>query len=108
MSRLGDKIKPYLFILPHYLVFIAFFAIPTVSTVAISFCKWDFITSPRFVGLQNYHLFLGTAGGYYFNLFWNSFFNTLRYVVLSVPLLVAMPLLLAAALGSLRRGASFF
>lgn len=108
MSRLGEKYKPYLFILPHYLFFIAFFAIPTVSTLVISFCKWDFITPPRFVGLQNYHSLLGVAGGYYFNLFWNSFFNTLRYVVFSVPLLVVVPLLLAAALGSLKRGASFF
>lgn len=108
MYKLKKKIVPYLFILPHYLAFIVFFAIPAVMAIYISFCKWDFVTSPKFVGIENYKMLLIDQSSYYFKLFWGSFMNTLKYVVISVPLLVTVPLFLAAALLKIKKGAGIF
>ena len=69
MSKIKRKIEPYLFIAPHYLVFIVFFAIPAIMALYVSFCKWDFVSAPKFIGLKNYITLLTDKDSYYFNLF---------------------------------------
>ena len=108
MSKIKRKIEPYLFIAPHYLVFIVFFAIPAIMALYVSFCKWDFVSAPKFIGLKNYITLLTDKDSYYFNLFWSSFKNTVLYVVVSVPLLMAIPLLIAVLLSKVKKGASIF
>lgn len=108
MSKFKRKIEPYLFILPHYLMFIVFFAIPAVMALYVSFCKWDFVSAPKFVGLKNYITLLADKDSYYFGLFWSSFRNTLGYVVVSVPLLILVPMFLAVLLTKLKKGAGVF
>lgn len=108
MSKFKRKIEPYLFILPHYLMFIVFFAIPAVMALYVSFCKWDFVSAPKFVGLKNYITLLADKDSYYFGLFWASFRNTLGYVVVSVPLLILVPMFLAVLLTKLKKGAGVF
>jgi len=108
MHAIKKKIGPYLFIMPHYLIFIIFFLIPAIMSVYVSFCNWDFVTAPRFTGLENYITILKDNNSYYFKLFWNSFKNTVGYVLISVPLLVFVPLFLSVALSKIKRGNSFF
>ena len=108
MSNVKKKIEPYLFILPHYLMFIMFFLIPAIMALYVSFCKWDFVSAPKFVGLKNYLTLLTEKDSYYYALFWNSFRNTLGYVVVSVPLLMFVPMIIAVLLTKMKKGASIF
>lgn len=106
MKGFVKKIGPYLFLLPHYSLFLIFFLIPAVSGFLISFCKWDFVSPPVFVGLHNYKEILVNRSGYYFDLFWRSLYNTAKFVFLSVPCLMAFPLLIAAALKRVGRASA--
>lgn len=108
MSNVKKKIEPYLFILPHYLMFIMFFLIPAIMALYVSFCKWDFVSAPKFVGLKNYLTLLTEKDSYYYALFWNSSRNTLGYVVVSVPLLMFVPMIIAVLLTKMKKGASIF
>lgn len=90
---------PYLFILPHFIFFMIFAAFPFVLGIIISFFEYDYLRpeAARFVGLENYTA-LFTAGTVEFPIFWNALTNTVRFVVMSVPLLIVVPLLLALLL----------
>lgn len=100
---------PYLFILPHLIFFAVFVGYPFFNGIYISFLSYDYLRpeATRFVGFQNF-IDLFTAGSVKFNEFWNSVMVTLKFVVWSVPFLVAIPLGLAVALNSKLPGRNFF
>lgn len=100
---------PYLFILPHLIVFIVFIGYPFFNGLWISFHEFDYLRpeSTRFVGLDNYfNLF--RSGNVKFNEFWNSLINTGQFVIYSVPFLVVIPLLLAVLLNTKVPGRNVF
>lgn len=97
----------YLFILPHYLLFLIFIAIPTLFTIYISFTNWDLFGSPTFVGLENYRLLLFEKGHTYNTYFWNGIKNTLIYVIISVPVGILVPLAFAGILNENPPGKRF-
>ena len=103
------KVTPYLFILPHLVFFMLFIGYPFFNGLWISFHEFDYLRpeSTRFVGLQNY-LALFTPGTIKFNEFWNAFFNTLEFVLYSVPPLVLVPLFLAILLNTKTPGRNVF
>jgi multiple sugar transport system permease protein len=115
LAHTGKKRKkrarwvPYLFILPHLIFFIGFLAYPFFNGLYISLFRYDYLQSSTnvFVGLQNY-INLFTQGTVEFQEFWNSLWNTIQFVVYSVPLLVAIPLLLALLLNSKIPGRNIF
>jgi len=107
--RIGEKwYTPYLFILPHLILFIAFVGWPFFLGIWISLHDWDFFDpqSP-FVGLENY-LSLFTPGSIHFGFFWQTLWNTIIFVLISTPTLVLVGLGLAAMLNSRIRGRNFF
>lgn len=81
---------------------------PVVIGLVISFCKWDFYTAPKFVGLLNYKEILINRDGYFYSEFWNGLMNTLKYVAFSVPFLVFVPLLIAVGINVKTKGAQLF
>jgi multiple sugar transport system permease protein len=100
---------PYLFILPHFLFFLAFAAFPFFSGLVISLFQYDFVRpeAATFVGLNNYTA-LFTPGTVEYPVFWNSLINTLEFVLMSVPLLIVIPLILALLLNTNAPGRNFF
>lgn len=100
---------PYLFILPHLLVFGAFLAWPFFYGLYISLFNFDFLRPDRrpFVGLQNY-LNLFTPGSIQFDDFWRAMSNTGVFILYSVPPLVVVGLVLAVILNGKYRGRNFF
>ena len=54
-----DKFGMIIFLAPAVILFIAFFIYPVSFVVTNSFMKWDGMSSPEFVGLQNYFSILG-------------------------------------------------
>lgn len=91
------SIFPYLFIAPHLLLFTVFLITPTITGFIMSFFKWDYITKPVFVGLKNYGNLLDSNAIDYLK-FWTTFGNTLKFVVITVPLLIIISLFLAILL----------
>lgn len=88
-----DKAYPYLFILPFFLIFIAFNLFPILYSFAISLTKWDGVNPSVFVGLENY-IRLFTADP----LFYQSILNTVILIAVAIPLQLAMGLLMAVLL----------
>lgn len=81
-SRLVDTAAPYLFIAPFLVSFLLFFAVPSITSVALSFFRYRGYGPARFVGLQNYSSLLDSPD------FWQSVRNTGFYwLVPMVPLL---------------------
>ncbi|MFD7311116.1 carbohydrate ABC transporter permease [Promicromonospora sp. NPDC059942] len=99
---------PYLFLAPFLLIFGTFVLVPAVSGLWMSLHNWDFFLPDRpFVGLQNY-VDLFTPDALVAQQFWESMRATGLFVVLSVPLLMAVPLGLALLLNQRFRGRTFF
>lgn len=87
-----EWIWAYLFIAPTVLGLYIFFLYPMVSSVFISFTKWNHLSAPRYIGLSNYkQLFQDPT-------IWLEFKNTMFFVLVSVPLTVGISLFLASAL----------
>ena len=71
---------------------------PILATFGISLTKWDMLTAPQFVGLENYGKLLGD------DRFLKALRNTVFYTVVSVPVGLVLALGLAAALNQQIRG----
>ena len=86
MKRLCiDKLYPYLFLAPFFLIFISFALFPMMYTLIISFTHWDGVTEMTFVGFKNYiRLFTNDP------MFYKSIFNTALVIVIAIPLQMAL------------------
>lgn len=84
----------YLFLAPYLALFAAFLLAPLVYGFVLSFFEWELISPapPRFIGLGNY---AEAFGSHYF---WSALGATFRFVVMSVPLTVAVALAVAVGL----------
>lgn len=108
-GRRGINWTPYLFILPHLILFVLFLGYPFFFGLYISTFDYDFLRpqATRFVGLQNY-INLFTPDSIQFQRFWNALGNTFEFVLYSVPLLVIIPLALAVLLNTKLPGRNIF
>lgn len=77
--------QEYLFISPFFILFAIFFAYPIGWSLILSFQKWDGVTARTWVGLDNYRFVLNDP------LTQKMFKNTLRFLVVLVPLGVFLP-----------------
>jgi multiple sugar transport system permease protein len=99
---------PYVFLAPYLVLFAIFVLIPAVFGLWISLHNWDYLLPEQpWVGLQNY-VNLFTPGSPTAGFFWQSMQATGIFTLLSVPLLVIIPLLVALILNQSFRGRNFF
>ena len=106
--HMNPKLTPYLLVAP-LMAFIAVFTyVPIFTSIDLSFRSWNFMAPDKpFVGFDNYARLLSSDA------FWNSFRVTAIFAAVSVPLRLALALLIAnylkrEALSSrLLRGALF-
>jgi multiple sugar transport system permease protein len=99
--RGGEARWAYLFIAPMVVGLVLLSAGPILATLGISLTKWDLLTPPQFVGLDNYtKLFADPRFGY-------ALRNTTFYTAVSVPLGLILSLGLAIALNQAIRGISW-
>ncbi|MEO7061537.1 MAG: sugar ABC transporter permease [Lapillicoccus sp.] len=81
----------WLFPVPALLLYVTFFVIPTIQGVVYAVTDWDgFSPTARFVGLDNFATILSGD-----DLFLNSLFNNLKFMVVVVVFQTAFSLLLA-------------
>ena len=91
--------EAYLFLLPSLAGFLIFVAVPVIVSLLLSFVNWNLLRPPEFVGVANYVQLLSRDP-----VFWKVLKNTLFYVVVTVPLQIALGLTLAVALNRAIRG----
>jgi multiple sugar transport system permease protein len=93
----------YLFIAPWLIGFLVFTAGPFLTSVFLSFTRYDVVSSPKWVGLANYQVLLGQD-----ELFFKSAWVTIRFAIVSVPLGIVAGVALALLLNANVRGISVY
>ncbi|HEY5275619.1 MAG TPA: sugar ABC transporter permease, partial [Coriobacteriia bacterium] len=97
------RLMPYLLILPGLAFYTLFVIVPIIGTLSLSLFQWDGLTTPIWVGLNNFSHVIAdpdTLAG---------FTVSLVFLVFNCLLPVAIGLLLVAAMTRARvRGLSFF
>ncbi len=85
------------YILPSFLLMLAFTFIPICMTIYFSFTKYNLSQPPQWIGLQNYSKLITNS---YLH---QSLINTVQYVAVTVPIQTLLALIIAAFLsGRLR------
>lgn len=97
-SRLG-----LIFAAPWIIGFAVFIAYPIVASLYYSFCQFDAIRPPHWVGLQNYQRMF-----YEDDLFWKSLWNTVYMVAVGLPISLVASLGIALLLNQKIRGIAFY
>lgn len=93
----------YIFISPWILGFLLFSGGPLIFSLYMSFTEWDILSSPKFVGLENYRFAVQDDPQ-----FWNSLWRTSYFAMLAVPLGLIGSLLLAILLNQGLRATNLF
>ncbi|GGK28914.1 sugar ABC transporter permease [Deinococcus malanensis] len=102
------NLEPYLYLLPHALLFFVFTVYPVGYGIYIATHRWDLLAETQaFVGSE-YFRNLFTPGSPQFEFFWRTLINTAFFTVVTVPLLVASSLGLAVLLHRPIFGRAFF
>lgn len=98
----NENLIGYLFVAPLICGLLLFTYGPVLAAFGLSFTKGDYISTPKWIGLENYANLLRE------DLFWKSLKNTLYYVVGVVPAGMVLSLLLALAMNQKLRGIVIF
>lgn len=88
-GNLGDRIAPYVFVLPAFLIVFVFFFLAALNTIRLSFTDSTMLIPGKFIGIQN---FLDIPKDPYFKY---AIVNSSLYVICVVPFMVILPLILA-------------
>lgn len=93
MTLRGLKASPwaYLFLAPYLTLFAVFLVAPLAFGLALSFYRWEMLSPlpPRWIGLGNYGEALQSID------FWRATWATVRFVVMTVPLVTLLGLAIA-------------
>src|SRR5699024_1713989 len=98
------------FLLPSLIGLMIFSLLPLIVSAVISLTDWnglDSLTEPgffqeHFIGLDNYQAILSSSE------FWGVLWNTFRYIILYIPLMLIASLGVAYLLSRQRRGVTAF
>ncbi len=97
------EVTGLLFATPWLIGLAVFIAYPIAASLYYSFCSYDAIRSPHWVGLQNYQRLFGED-----DLFLKSLWNTLYMVVIGLPIGLVASLGIALLLNQKLRGMAFY
>lgn len=93
---------PLLFLAPNMLIFFIFIIIPAVAGLRMSLFNWSILGEHSFTGFSNYISLIRDGS------FWESLGNTIRYVLLTVPLLTGSALAVALLVSGQEKGNGIF
>ncbi|WP_245823525.1 carbohydrate ABC transporter permease [Metabacillus halosaccharovorans] len=88
----------YLFIAPTVLGLFVFYMFPAIASFALSFTKWNGISTAEYVGLENIMTLLSDES------FIRSVLNTVVFTIVSVPLSVIFALIISLLLNQRIKG----
>ena len=87
-----EKVAGYIFTLPFILGFTFFIVVPMAMSLYYSFCNYNILSPPNFVGLKNYSKMFSDET------FYKALFVTLKFAFVSVPLKLLFALIVAILL----------
>jgi multiple sugar transport system permease protein len=93
----------WVFLSPWVLGAIVLTLLPMAVSLYLSFTDYDLFSPPKWVGLRNYVQMFTEDPRY-----WRSVVTTLMYVLVAVPLQLALALIVALALKGMKRGKGFY
>lgn len=96
------KWLPYLLVSPYLIFVVVFVAFPVLFCFYLTFNKWNIISPMKFIGIDNYSRL------FHDRLFWKAIGNTLKFLLLHIPLQLIVSLFLAYLLNQKLRAAAFF
>ncbi len=97
-----SNLAGYLFIAPWLIGVVCFVTGPILAAIGFSFCKWNMISPPQWVGVQNY---LSLPGNDKFVI---GLLTTAKYALLVIPISLFGGLFTAGLLTCRIKGADFF
>jgi len=102
-NSLSERIAPYAYVAPFFIIFIVFGLFPLLFTFYVSLFDWNPIGKQTFVGLRNFEQLFADGR------FWNALLNTFGiFLISTIPQLI-LALFLAHLLNHARlRWANFF
>lgn len=96
--RKREAVMGYLFIAPVLIGLIIFTAGPVLVSLGLSLFKWNVFTPPEFIGLDNFTRMFDDRETI------TSFFNTIKFVLMTVSGQIVIGLLLALSIHGLKKG----
>lgn len=93
----------YVLLVPWVIGFLVFKLLPILLSFYYSLTKFSILTSPEFIGLENYKQIFTND-----KVFTISFMSTLKYVMISTPLILFFALFVAFILNFKLKGVNFF
>jgi raffinose/stachyose/melibiose transport system permease protein len=91
-----------LFVIPTLLINVSIILLPAVLTIMLAFYRWDGISDPRFIGLDNFEKLWDDR------IFWRSLGNNLKWTALFLTFPIIIGLAAASLLLIVKRGKTFF
>lgn len=102
MIRLPSKWVPYGLLLPYGLYFLVITAFPIGFSLALTFHRWNLLSPMTWIGGTNFSNLVHDP------LFWKALGNTVRFLVIHIPLQIGIALVLAQILNQAIRAKGFF
>ncbi len=96
----------WVFLSPGLALFFLFVLIPVVAAFYLSFCRYDIIHSPSWIGGQNYARIWKDLQHH--GVFYLSLRNTAQYAIATIPLGMALALVLALLVNAGLRGVTLY
>lgn len=93
---------PLLFLAPNVIIFIIFIIYPALSGIKMSFYDWSILGDTAFAGFSNYKYLINDE------MFWKTLGNSLRFVVMVVPLLTIAALGVALLVAGHEKGIGLY
>jgi multiple sugar transport system permease protein len=100
--RTREALEGFAFISPWLLGFVIWTAGPMIASLVISLMEWELLTPPQWIGFSNYQRLFSDK------LLVKSLWNTFYYVAFSVPLRLAVALVMALAMNLPLWGIRFY
>jgi multiple sugar transport system permease protein len=101
--KFRENLVGYVFISPWLIGFLIFTLYPFCQSFYLSLTRYNIIQPPKFIGLANYKMLL-----FQDDLFWKSLWVTVRFALVSVPVVLVVGVLLALLLNINVKGMAIF
>lgn len=92
MIKTRKRLLPYFMVSPYLFHLLVFTSFPVIFSLLLTFYKWNIISPMEWNGVDNWIRLLNDR------LFWKSILNTLKFLIVHIPLQIVVALLLAEVL----------
>jgi len=102
LKPLSQRAYHVLFVTPALLLSVAIVLLPALLTFGASFSRWDGVSAPAFVGLDNFEALFAD------NVFWAAITNNIQWALIFLTIPMAIALVAASLLLSRRKSGAVY